>query len=371
MTLIAYQPFKAFYLLIAISFELCRLPLFLFKYLLSYGRQHPQWSFRQALGVRFLSSGLYHVSKVQHQPPLSLAAGAEKECFVVLKPAQDDLYKGPLQNATVKPVNIGATWYPEPLNSKINIKVILQIHGGAFIMGDGRAAASGYMAEAFLRHAGVTHVLCPQYRLSKLPANDTSNPFPAGLQDCLTSYLYLINDLKISANDIILSGDSAGANLAIALLRYITEFGSDLGIPNPSACLLWSPWLDPSDTSGSYVHDNAHYKTDYICPPFSGWGSEAYAGLSSLHTLDQPYINHKNRPFKTVPLWVNVGGAEVLYFDAVKWCEQMKLYGNDVVLDIEDIVPHDVLAIGKLTGFDREAGNCAKRAGDWLKSARK
>ena len=375
MAIFAYQPFKAVYVLFALGFELARFPVFLTKYLVSYGRQHPEWTFRQAIAVRIFYSAVYHLARVQVATPLPLTPGAEKERFVSCKPAKDEVYKGPLRsNTDVKPVEIGATWYPAPLSaasSKVNIRVILHIHGGAFVTGDGRTGATGYMARNLLKHSTATHVFCPQYRLSTLPASKTSNPFPAALQDSLTSYLYLINDLKISPNDIIFSGDSAGANLAISLLRYIVDYGSDLGLPNPSGCLLWSPWINPADVTASYVHDNDHFATDYLSPAFTHWGSEAYAGLSGLQSLDQPYISHKNRPFKTeVPLWVNTGGGEILYYDDTEWYNTMKTAGNDVTLDVEKHVPHDILLIGNILGFDKEATSCAKRAGEWLRSKR-
>jgi acetyl esterase/lipase len=181
--------------------------------------------------------------------------------------------------------------------------------------------------------------------------------------------LYLINDLKISPNHIILSGDSAGANAAIALLRYLADYGAELNIPNPAAALLWSPWVDPSDTSCSYVHNNPNYHTDFLSPPFTQWGSKAYAGLPGLKTLSQPYINAKLKPFKTdVPLWVTTGGAEVLYFDDVEWYEKAKEAGNDVTLHVEPNVPHDILLVGDPMGFAKEANNSAKKAGEWLKS---
>jgi acetyl esterase/lipase len=205
--------------------------------------------------------------------------------------------------------------------------------------------------------------------LSTLPISKTSNPFPAALQDSLTSYLYLINDLRISPNDIVLSGDSAGGNLAIALLRYISEYGAELNIPNPAASLIWSPWIDPSDNSGSYVLNNPNYQTDYLSVPFTRWGTIAYAGLPGVASLSQPYINHKIKTFKTeVPLWVNTGGAEVLFFDDKEWAEKMKEAGNDVTLMIEKTVPHDILLIADAAGFHKEADNCAKQAGEWLRS---
>jgi acetyl esterase/lipase len=372
MANLATQPFKGIYALCAFGFELVRFPIFLVKYLTSYGRQHPSWTFRQAIAVHVSFSALYHVATLQVHTSLPLTPDRERERFVLIKPAKGDVYKGPLRsNEDVVPVETGATWYPAPLTAgsdKSNIKVILHIHGGAFVTGDGRTAGTGSMAKRLLKHTAATHVLCPQYRLSMLPASKTSNPFPAGFQDTLTSYLYLLNELKISPKDIILSGDSAGGNLSIALLRYINEYGSDLDIPTPSACLLWSPWINPADTSASYVHDNAHYTTDYLSPPFTSWGTSAYAGQAGTEVLSSPYISHKNRTFMTdIPMWVNTGSGEVLYFDVVEWTQKMKETGNDITLDIEEHVPHDILLIGHLLGFKQEAENMAKRAGEWMK----
>jgi acetyl esterase/lipase len=369
--MLTYQPFKGLYVLAALAFETARLPLFLAKYWRPSGRQHPEWTYRQAITMRVFHSALYYIASIQLATPLPLTAGVEKERFTTLRPADKEMYKGPLRsNQDVEPAEIGATWYPAPLtktSNKTNVRVILHIHGGAFITGDGRTQASGYFAKKLITHTSATHVLCPQYRLSTLPVSLTSNPFPAALQDTLTSYLYLINELGISPSAIILSGDSAGANLSISLLKYIAEHGADLDISNPSACLLWSPWIGP-DASASYVHDNDNYATDYLSPPFTYWGSTAYAGPAGLQTLSQPYISHKDRTFRTeVPLWVHTGGAEVLFYDDKEWVEKMQGAGNDVTLCVEKNAPHDVVLMGKILGFDKEATNGVKQAGEWVR----
>jgi acetyl esterase/lipase len=69
-----------------------------------------------------------------------------------------------------------------------------------------------------------------------------------------------------------------------------------------------------------------------------------------------------------VPLFVNTGSGEVLYFDDVEWTEKMRKAGNDVTLDVEKNVPHDILLVGNILGFDKEAQAGARRAGDWLKA---
>ena len=371
MTLLRHQPLKAIYVLFVLGFELIRLPYLILKYLKPKGRPHPDWTFQQALATRMVSSFILHFSLVQGNSPIPLAPGAEKERFVRIKPAASDLYKGPLRsNNDVQPAEIGATWYPRPLSAaedKSNVKVMLHIHGGGFVLGDGRTQFNSYFAGLVENHMRCTHVMMPQYRVSTLPASKTSNPFPAAIQDTLTAYLYLLNDLHIAPENIVLSGDSAGGNASIALLRYIAEFGSELSLPDPSAALLWSPWINPSNNSGSFVYDNPHYHTDYLCQPFTKWSTAAYAGLGGQAVLSNLYVNHQNRVFKTpVPLWVNTGDAEVLFFDACEWAEKMREAGNHVTLDVEKKAPHDVMMIANLVGFHAEAKACAKRVGEWL-----
>lgn len=375
-SILTYQPFKGIYALLAIGFELTRMPIWVVKYITTYGRQHPLWSFKQACGTRLLYAFLHHSSIIQVYEPLPLTPGAEKERFITIPPASAKLYKGPLVHGDVKPATIGATWYPAPLTStsdKSSLTVVLHMHGGAFVAGDGRTATAGYLANKFLKHGGITHVLLPQYRLSTLPASKTSNPFPAALQDTLTSYLYLLNDLKIPASNIIVSGDSAGGNLALALLRYLSQYGSDLDIPTPGGAWLWSPWVQPS---GGLDMDtflrNPNFNTDYLPPSFITWGVKAYAGLAGPSSLSSPYISHLGLPFATAtPIYLNTGGAEVLCGDDVQCGQEMKgVAGNRVVVDVEEAVPHDIVLTGQFNAFHDEAAHCVKRAGEWWKGVK-
>lgn len=69
--------------------------------------------------------------------------------------------------------------------------------------------------------------------------------FPAALQDALTAYAHLVLDL--SYRDIVLAGDSAGGNLSLMLLQYLTTTLSPSTIPSlvlPTGLLLLSPWCD-------------------------------------------------------------------------------------------------------------------------------
>lgn len=79
MGLLTSQPGKALWTLFAVAFTAARLPLWIVYYISPSLRQHPHWSFTQALRVKIVSVFLWHASVVQVKTPLSLAPGAEKE----------------------------------------------------------------------------------------------------------------------------------------------------------------------------------------------------------------------------------------------------------------------------------------------------
>ena len=106
-------------------------------------------------------------------------------------------------------------------------KAVVYIHGGGWSLGGIR------QTRLFLAPM-VTQFKVPavhfDYRL--MP----EHPFPAGLDDCLALYQGLLKE-GWQAEDLILAGESAGANLALALLLRLKE----LQLPLPAAVTLMSP----------------------------------------------------------------------------------------------------------------------------------
>ena len=300
--------------------------------------------------------------------PITLAPGKEKERFVILKPATTSSYIGPALDSSIKPVQIGSTWTPAPLtaHNSNGADVVLHFHGGAYVIGTGRDDDTGFLAKTMLKHAGVSHVFTPQYRLSSNPGGR----FPAALQDAITSYSYLVNELGIPASRITISGDSAGGNLTLALLRYISVHGQEVNLPWPGCIWLWSPWVDVGaamDTRN--IGQSPQYGTDYLGPNFGSWGAWAYC-----EHLDpkNPFISHLGSPFASKsPIWIQTGRAEVLYDDDKKIAEELKgVKGNKVDLLVKPDCPHDIILVGPVAGFAKEAGECAKEAGEFLRANR-
>lgn len=267
-SLITRQPFKALYILLSTVYTGVRIPFWILYFIPSFLRQHPQWSYRQALVVRILSAVLKTVSTSEHGKSTPLHGNASKG-WVVVQPARADAYTGVVsKDKLTKPVPIGGTWYPKTLQKYTGGDIVLHIHGGAFVIGDGRAGDSGFTAQSILKNSKASHTFLPQYRLSSNGAR-----FPAALQDVITSYCYLTETLAIPEDRITISGDSAGANLSVSLLRYIADH-PEAKLTSPRCAWLWSLWVDPGR---SLITDppffSANARTDYLNDAFGTWGA--------------------------------------------------------------------------------------------------
>ncbi|CED84591.1 Arylacetamide deacetylase [Phaffia rhodozyma] len=161
-----------------------------------------------------------------------------------------------------------------PLDKSQQDRVILYIHGGAYFFSS--LDTHRYQIQRHARKLG-GRAFAPSYRLSP------QYPFPCGLHDALASYLYLIDppaessQAPIAASDIVISGDSAGAGLILALLCVIRDSGGKVPLP-AGACLI-SPWVDLTHSFKSIMGDDSrdyipsegfHYKPSLAWPPIKG-----------------------------------------------------------------------------------------------------
>ena len=200
-----------------------------------------------------------------------------------------------------------------------------------------------------------------QYRL----ASDPACTFPAAVQDAVTGYNHLLN-MDIPASNIVISADSAGGNIAIALLRYLSS-ADGKSLPSPSAALLWSPSVDlASQCDPRSIDLHRNNISDYITGFTLVWGVNAYIP-SSMESTD-PYFSPLRHPFSTpTPLWIMVGSAEVLYDTIVEFADQMRgMEGNRVTPYEAPSAPHDIVYIGHVLGWAKEADAGAQAAAEFL-----
>jgi acetyl esterase/lipase len=361
--LVSYQPLRLLFQLSYVATVILRLPYYITIALVPFLRPNPTWSARQTFMTRVAYPLLDVTSRVGITETLTLEKGKEGERFQTVLPSPLDVYKGPLASKTTKPAKIGGTWFPSAPGTDVASKtVFLYFHGGAFIQGDGRDAQCGSIAKKLLKKGGADAVFSVQYRLSGYGG---LNPFPAALQDALSSYLFLLNEHHIPARHVVLAGDSAGANLVTALLRYLHEFGSAIGAPSPKCALLLSSWVAPYEYD---VTGNPHRGTDFIPSSFPAWGAHAY-GDSWPNGASDPYITPLGNPFPTpVPIFANAGSAELFFERITRWADQMRgIEGNVVELHHEQAAVHDTFLVGELLGFNDSAWEVAAKVGEFVR----
>ena len=302
---------------------------------------------------------LYHSTCVEVEYPVRLE---EKDGFVRISPSPEHIYIGLLDDPEVQPTFTGGTWYPSPYMKGDEQLVVLHLHGGAYVTGEGRTPEIDFAAKTLAENLNAKTFFL-SYRL----ASNEHCHFPAALQDAVTAYQYLL-DLGISSKRIVVSGDSAGGSLAVSLLRYIAGRAGQL--PDPSAALLFSPWLDiASARKHEYITHNRNYKTDYLPGNYTAWGAKTY--IPEHMNVNDPYFSALDHPFLTkTPLWIHTGGVEVLYDEDIKFADAMKEKGNKVEVYVDPLANHDILIVGHMSGFAAEAQTAVKLAGEFLKSNR-
>ena len=106
---------------------------------------------------------------------------------------------------------------------------------------------SHYSLVSYLADITKTTVYVPDYRLGP------ENKFPAQLEDGVSCYNFLIDNLGYSPEQIAIAGDSAGGHLALITLLKLKETNK----PLPSCLALLSPWTDPNGSGDTYTYEMA------------------------------------------------------------------------------------------------------------------
>ena len=194
-------------------------------------------------------------------------------------------------------------------------KVVLYLHGGAYCICAPKAHRS---LTCNLAKKTQAMVFVPDYRLAP------EHPFPAGIDDCLTSYQWLLSQ-GYNANNITLAGDSAGGGLVMATALRIRE----LNIPAPIALVLISPWSDLTLSSLHSVSD----KID----PLLRW-SNLQAGVKAYLQGQDPSLPLASSSLADLsqlpPMLIQVGSEEIILNDSKKLHQQAQKYKNDCTLSI-------------------------------------
>lgn len=208
---------------------------------------------------------------------------------------------------------IPAEWF-HPTGAPHELAV-LYFHGGSYMAGS--LTSSRVLAVDFA-HATGLNTLSFEYRLSP------EHPYPAGIEDAQTVYLYLLK-LGVCSSSVAFIGDSAGGGMACALMLKLR----DEGIPLPGVCVAISPWTDLTLCGESYRQKE---KDDPMLALAKLERARDYYAPESL--LTHPYVSPAFGDFTGCPpTLIHVGGDEILLDDARALASAMHRSGVEVELD--------------------------------------
>ncbi|MCJ1333834.1 hypothetical protein MMC10_010540 [Thelotrema lepadinum] len=352
------QPGKGLYTAAFLATLPVRIAAFSLYYIPRSFRPHLAWPYKRALGSYLFSILWSFWCTIEYRTNKSLEPGADGERFITIDSGKAELYRGILKDTKVRPTKIGGMWYPRLLDSTAdsNKLVVLHFHGGAYVLGGCRPLQGGYAPETLAKtFDGVA--LAPQYRL----AWQENGHFPAPIQDAVSAYGYLLS-LGIKHQNIVLSGDSAGGNIALALLRYLEDTSV---LPKPRAVCLWSPWVDLRQGSDG-LKQSPHHATEWIPAGLPDWGLRDYIpeGTPASH----PYISPCQNEFATkVPIFVQTCDQEVLYESNLEFVEGMRKKDAKVECHVMKNFNHDAFALGPVLGATKEAEAAAAAAYNFVK----
>ncbi|KAF8492505.1 alpha/beta-hydrolase [Gautieria morchelliformis] len=381
------QPCKFLYLLyFATKVIFVKLPYWSLISISPSWRPFPSWGFRKCLGIYFLRHVIDSLTKRQlhSKRDLTLEVPDSKlrnAKFAWIDGVDEESLQGKVREyaktADVKPTRVPGYWQfreSSPVDrspqAKDGEKIIYHIHGGAFFLGSAHPSdQTARIPRDILKHSTtISRSFAVDYRLCAPPSFPAENAFPSALLDCIAGYQYLIS-LGFLPENIVVVGDSAGGNIALALTRYLIENA----VPNlgpPGRLLLLSLW---GDLSGSRVSPTSSHVVNFasdIFPrtPPTAYGATAYFGsafeweeikLNEYISPASPHLTQTEGMFKAFPrTYILAGSLERLLDDSTVIAERMKMDNISdgwVTLDVVKDAVHDFIIFSWAEPERREA----------------
>lgn len=194
-------------------------------------------------------------------------------------------------------------------------KIVLYIHGGAYIIGDMRC--SRRTTYAIAKNTGIP-VVAINYRRAP------EYSFSAAPKDCITAYEGLLNTYDPEA--IAIMGESTGGGLVLATMLLAKE----RNLPLPGAGVAISPWADLSNSSDTFTANQA--TEYYLTPELLNNSANMYLnGGSAEDPIASPVFgNVKGLP----PIYITASSSEMLADDGATMFTKLANANSNVTIEI-------------------------------------
>lgn len=252
-----------------------------------------------------------------------------------------------VQYAEAQGAPVPATWcHPAEDSGKVggSGRVVVHAHGGGFVVGSRHShrKLAGHLATQ-----ANASTLVVDYRRAP------EHPSPAAIEDLVSTVSWLV-DAGRRPVDIVLSGDSAGGNVAVSTALRL----ADRGTP-PGGVVALSPWFDLANT-GESLTENADHDAMVDRPTLQLMAELYLAGTSPVAAAVNPlHADLSALP----PLYLAASRHEALRDDAVRFAERAAAAGVPVTLELQDGQQHVYqMGAGRLGVADESL----RRIGRWF-----
>jgi monoterpene epsilon-lactone hydrolase len=205
---------------------------------------------------------------------------------------------------------IPVTWIDRESSAR---GLVIHLHGGAYVQGESQGHWD-WLADVQRRSDAAVAMV--HYRMAP------EMPFPAAYDDAIEAVLGILEDQGGATPRWVLSGDSAGAGLALAVVQALRDRGERL----PSALVLTSPWADLTG------RDPRRTEQEGKDPTLS---SDVLARCAALYAdgfeLDDPRLSPLFGTLDDLPpVHLTVGDQDLLLGDAVRLRDALAEAGAEV-----------------------------------------
>ena len=226
-------------------------------------------------------------------------------------------------------------------------RAVLHFHGGGYCFGSAKCSVE--YADRLARAAG-GECLALEYRLAP------EHPYPAALEDAVAAWRYLAD--RYAPSDIVFSGESAGAGLALATAMKLR----DAGEPLPAGIVALSPFVDcalKSDSIDRLAGEDPIIERDTLTYMVTNYFQATAA--------DDPLVSPIYGSLDDLPpLLIQAGRSEVLVDDATRLDARAKAAELDVTCELYDerlhifslyaFLPNAGRALDSVAGFVARIG---------------
>jgi epsilon-lactone hydrolase len=213
--------------------------------------------------------------------------------------------------------------------------VVLYLHGGGYAF----SIRAHDNLIAFVALAAQAKTFALDYRLAP------EYPFPAQLEDAQVAYHWLLSS-GVAPERIVIAGDSAGGNLALALLLALR----DAQQPLPRLVVCLSPWTDMDCSSRSLKENEAYdWIEQRMVVQWARWFCRETDPEN--HLVSPVHADLRGLP----PIYIQAGDAELLIDMIREFTGKAKAQGACVCLEEWKHMNHVFQAYGPITQQSKEA----------------